>query len=167
MTTALHEAGFIMTDTDPDYVVVGETRSYSFDAITKAIRLIGKGARFIATNPDATGPSAEGPLPATGAITAMITQGHRQGSVRGRQAEPDDVPLGDEPDRRPLREHGDDRRPDGHRHRRRASRPACTPSWCSPASATRPRSSATRSGPDEILKGVYELVTSTPVESDL
>jgi NagD protein len=74
MTTALHEAGFIMTDTDPDYVVVGETRSYSFDAITKAIRLIGKGARFIATNPDATGPSAEGPLPATGAITAMITK---------------------------------------------------------------------------------------------
>ncbi|WP_374009343.1 HAD-IIA family hydrolase [Leifsonia sp. LS-T14] len=74
LTTALHEAGFIMTDTNPDYVVVGETRSYSFDAITKAIRLIGKGARFIATNPDATGPSAEGPLPATGAVTAMITK---------------------------------------------------------------------------------------------
>ena len=63
-----------MTDTNPDYVVVGETRSYSFDAITKAIRLIGKGARFISTNPDATGPSAEGPLPATGAVTAMITK---------------------------------------------------------------------------------------------
>ncbi|WP_041767883.1 HAD-IIA family hydrolase [Leifsonia xyli] len=74
LTTALHEAGFIMTETNPDYVVVGETRSYSFDAITKAIRLIGKGARFIATNPDATGPSAEGPLPATGAVTAMITK---------------------------------------------------------------------------------------------
>ena len=74
LTTALHEAGFIMTDTEPDYVVVGETRSYSFDAITKAIRLIGQGARFIATNPDATGPSAEGPLPATGAVTAMITK---------------------------------------------------------------------------------------------
>jgi NagD protein len=74
LTTALHEAGFIMTETNPDYVVVGETRSYSFDAITKAIRLIGKGARFIATNPDATGPSADGPLPATGAVTAMITK---------------------------------------------------------------------------------------------
>jgi NagD protein len=74
LTTALHEAGFIMTDTNPDYVVVGETRSYSFDAITKAIRLIGAGARFISTNPDATGPSAEGPLPATGAVTAMITK---------------------------------------------------------------------------------------------
>ena len=65
LTTALHEAGFIMTETAPDYVVVGETRNYSFEAITKAIRLIGGGARFIATNPDATGPSPEGPLPAT------------------------------------------------------------------------------------------------------
>jgi NagD protein len=72
--TAMHEAGFIMTETDPDYVVVGETRNYSFEAITKAIRLIGRGARFIVTNPDATGPSAEGPLPATGAIAALITK---------------------------------------------------------------------------------------------
>jgi NagD protein len=74
LTTALHEAGFIMTDSDPDYVVVGETRSYSFEAITRAIRLINGGARFIATNPDATGPSAEGPLPATGAVVALITK---------------------------------------------------------------------------------------------
>ncbi|MHB1234444.1 MAG: HAD-IIA family hydrolase [Microbacteriaceae bacterium] len=74
ITTALHEAGFVMTDVDPDYVVVGETRNYSFEAITKAIRLIGKGARFIATNPDATGPSADGPTPATGAVAALITK---------------------------------------------------------------------------------------------
>lgn len=74
LTTALHEAGFIMTETDPDYVVVGETRNYSFEAITKAIRLIGNGARFISTNPDATGPSTEGVLPATGAIAALITK---------------------------------------------------------------------------------------------
>ncbi len=74
ITTALHEAGFVMTDTDPDYVVVGETRNYSFEAITRAIRLIGNGARFIATNPDATGPSAEGPMPATGAVAALITK---------------------------------------------------------------------------------------------
>jgi NagD protein len=74
LTTALHETGFILTDTSPDYVVVGETRAYSFEAITKAIRLIIGGARFIATNPDATGPSADGPLPATGAIAALITK---------------------------------------------------------------------------------------------
>lgn len=48
-----------MTDIDPDYVVLRETRSYSFEAITKAIRLINAGARFIATNPDATRPSAK------------------------------------------------------------------------------------------------------------
>lgn len=59
LTTAIHEAGFIMTDIDPDYVVLRETRSYSFEAITKAIRLINAGARFIATNPDATRPSAK------------------------------------------------------------------------------------------------------------
>ena len=74
LTTALHEAGYILTDTAPDYVVIGETRNYSFEAITKAIRLIGAGSRFIVTNPDATGPSAEGPMPATGAVAALITK---------------------------------------------------------------------------------------------
>ncbi len=74
LTTALHEAGYTLTDIDPDFVVLGETRTYSFEAITKAIRLILGGARFIATNPDSTGPSAEGPLPATGSVAAMITK---------------------------------------------------------------------------------------------
>jgi NagD protein len=74
LTTALHEAGYILTDTDPDYVVLGETRTYSFEAITKAIRLVEAGARFIATNPDATGPSKEGSLPATGSVAALITR---------------------------------------------------------------------------------------------
>ena len=73
MTTAMHEAGFIMTDVNPDYVVLGETRTYSFEAITKAIRLINKGARVIATNPDVTTPSAEGDIPATGSVARLIT----------------------------------------------------------------------------------------------
>jgi NagD protein len=73
LTTALHEVGYTLTDRDPDYVVLGETRTYSFEAITRAIRLIRAGSRFIATNPDATGPSAEGVLPATGAVAALIT----------------------------------------------------------------------------------------------
>ncbi len=72
--TALHEAGLIMTDRNPDYVVVGETRTYSFESVTTAIRLIASGARFIATNPDATGPTDQGIVPATGAITALITK---------------------------------------------------------------------------------------------
>jgi NagD protein len=74
LTTALHEVGYILTDQDPDYVVLGETRTYSFESITQAIRLINKGARFIATNPDTTGPTPDGPLPATGAVAAMITK---------------------------------------------------------------------------------------------
>lgn len=74
LTTPLHELGYTLTDVEPDFVVLGETRTYSFTAITKAIRLILGGARFIATNPDVTGPSAEGPLPATGSVAAMITK---------------------------------------------------------------------------------------------
>lgn len=73
LTTALYTAGFTMTTTDPEYVVLGETRSYDFVTITRAIRLIEAGAKFIATNPDVTGPSAEGTLPATGSVAAMIT----------------------------------------------------------------------------------------------
>ncbi|HTW21328.1 MAG TPA: HAD-IIA family hydrolase [Mycobacteriales bacterium] len=74
LTTALHGIGYVLTETEPDYVVLGETRTYSFEAITRAIRLIRAGARFIATNPDATGPSAEGLLPATGSVAALITR---------------------------------------------------------------------------------------------
>jgi NagD protein len=74
LTTALHDIGYVLTDHDPDYVVLGETRTYSFEAMTKAVRLINAGARFIATNPDETGPSTEGPLPATGSVAALITR---------------------------------------------------------------------------------------------
>ncbi|MDO9353892.1 MAG: HAD-IIA family hydrolase [Solirubrobacteraceae bacterium] len=73
LTTALHEIGYTQTERDPDYVVLGETRTYSFERITTAIRLIEAGARFIATNPDATGPSPQGSLPATGSVAALIT----------------------------------------------------------------------------------------------
>ncbi len=74
LTTALHEVGYIQTDVDPDYVVLGESRTFSFETLTKAIRLINNGSRFIATNPDATGPSADGVLPATGSVAALITK---------------------------------------------------------------------------------------------
>jgi NagD protein len=74
LTTALHEVGYVLTDYPPDYVVLGETRTYSFEAITRAIRLINGGARFICTNPDVTGPSSEGALPAAGSVAAMISK---------------------------------------------------------------------------------------------
>jgi NagD protein len=74
LTTALHAVGYVLGDYRPDYVVLGETRTYSFEAITKAIRLIDGGARFICTNPDVTGPSNEGALPAAGSVAAMISK---------------------------------------------------------------------------------------------
>jgi NagD protein len=74
LTTPLHDIGYVLTERKPDYVVLGETRTYSFEAITRAIRLIEGGSRFIATNPDASGPSTEGSLPATGAVAALISR---------------------------------------------------------------------------------------------
>jgi NagD protein len=74
LTTALHAVGYTLVERDPDYVVLGETRTYSFERIAQAIRLIANGARFIATNPDATGPTPDGPLPATGSVAALISK---------------------------------------------------------------------------------------------
>jgi NagD protein len=74
LTTALHDVGYVLTDHRPDYVVLGETRTYSFEAITQAIRHINDGARFLATNPDPTGPSSEGALPACGSVAALISK---------------------------------------------------------------------------------------------
>jgi NagD protein len=74
LTTALHGAGYTLTERDPDYVVLGETRTYSFERIALAIRLVARGARFIATNPDPIGPTPDGPLPATGSVAALISR---------------------------------------------------------------------------------------------
>ena len=74
LTQALHDVGYVQTELNPDYVVLGETRNFNFENLTKAIRLINGGARFIATNPDPTGPSSEGVLPATGSVAALITK---------------------------------------------------------------------------------------------
>ncbi len=72
LTEALHEIGYVLTDHDPDYVVLGETVSYSYERITQAVRLIQAGARFIATNPDPSGPGIGGMVPACGAVAALI-----------------------------------------------------------------------------------------------
>ncbi len=72
LTEALHQVGYVLTDHQPDYVVLGETVSYSYARITQAVRLIERGARFIATNPDPSGPSEGGLEPACGAIAALI-----------------------------------------------------------------------------------------------
>jgi len=72
LSQALHEAGYVLTDRDPDYVVVGETTSLSYERLTQAVRFVSQGARFIATNPDPSGPGEGGLVPACGAITAFI-----------------------------------------------------------------------------------------------
>jgi NagD protein len=74
LTTALHQVGYTLSERSPDYVVLGETRTYSFERITHAIRLIVGGARFIATNPDNVGPTADGLVPATGSVAALISR---------------------------------------------------------------------------------------------
>jgi NagD protein len=72
LTSPIHEVGYVITDTAPDYVVLGETQSYNLEQITKAIRLVAEGAHFIATNPDPSGPGEGGIVPACGAMAALI-----------------------------------------------------------------------------------------------
>lgn len=72
LTQAIHEIDYVITDIAPDYVVLGETDAYNYENITKAIRLINAGARFIATNPDVTGPTESGVVPGCGAMAALI-----------------------------------------------------------------------------------------------
>jgi NagD protein len=72
LTSALHEIGYIFTEHHPDYFVLGETLNYNFDQISRAVRLVKDGARFIATNPDASGPTESGIVPACGAMAALI-----------------------------------------------------------------------------------------------
>lgn len=72
LLNALYEAGLTMNDVNPDYVVIGEAKSYNYETITKAIRLVMAGARLIGTNPDTTGPAEEGLVPACGSLLAPV-----------------------------------------------------------------------------------------------
>jgi len=72
LSKALYDKGIYMNDVNPDYVVVGETRSYNFEKIEKAIALINKGAKLIGANPDTIGPTEQGIMPATGALVAPM-----------------------------------------------------------------------------------------------
>lgn len=72
LINALYENGFMMNDVNPDYVIVGETRAYSFEKIEHAVHLVLKGAKLIGTNPDMTGPTEKGIVPATRALISPI-----------------------------------------------------------------------------------------------
>ena len=72
LINAMYNAGYTMNNVDPDYVIVGDTHSYSFDKIAHAVNLVLKGAKLIGTNPDITGPVEDGIIPATKALVAPI-----------------------------------------------------------------------------------------------
>jgi len=74
LTEALHQAGYVITANNPEYFVLGETTNYSYESITMAIRLVKGGARFIATNPDTSGPAEQGIVPACGALAKLIQE---------------------------------------------------------------------------------------------
>ena len=125
LTTALHDGGYTLTERDPDYVVLGETRTYSFERITqrdpadrprRALHRHEPGP----DRPDARGPAARDRL----GRRADQPRDRRRPVLRG-QAQPADDALRPQRDRRALRDDRDGRRPDGHRRRRRGSRPAC------------------------------------------
>jgi len=72
LAEAIHGIGYVITEHDPDYVVLGETHSYVLERITLGVRLVAAGAHFIATNPDPVGPTESGIVPACGAMVALI-----------------------------------------------------------------------------------------------
>lgn len=72
LAKAMYDEGIYMNDVNPDYVVLGETRTYSFEKIEKAISLVNKGAKLIGTNPDTIGITEQGIMPATGSLIAPV-----------------------------------------------------------------------------------------------
>lgn len=79
LVNALYEAGLSMNDYNPDYVVFGESRSFNYEKIERAVRLIQNGAKLIATNSDLTAPGEDGIIPACRALVSPIelTTGHQ------------------------------------------------------------------------------------------
>lgn len=78
LTNALYDAGIILNDVDPEYVVIGETENYNFDNICKATRLVNKGAKLIGTNSDITTPTEKGEMPACQALIAPVEYATRK-----------------------------------------------------------------------------------------
>jgi NagD protein len=69
---ALHKNGYAIVDDDPDYVVVGEGRTFNMEIVEAAVRMILRGSKLIATNIDPNCPTAHGLRPGCGAIVAML-----------------------------------------------------------------------------------------------
>src|SRR5205807_6009009 len=72
LLTALHQNGYAVVDHDPDYVVVGEGRTFNLELVEAAVRMILGGAKLIATNLDPNCPTQDGVRPGCGAMVAML-----------------------------------------------------------------------------------------------
>jgi NagD protein len=72
LLTALHENGYAIVDHDPEYVVVGEGRTFNLEMVEAAVRMIQRGAKLIATNLDPNCPTPNGLRPGCGAMVAML-----------------------------------------------------------------------------------------------
>ena len=72
LLTALHANGYAVVDHDPDYVVVGEGRTFNLELVEAAVRMILRGAKLIATNLDPNCPTQDGLRPGCGAMVAML-----------------------------------------------------------------------------------------------
>lgn len=72
LSNALYDAGISMNDVNPDYVIFGESRTYTYENILRAVKFIQAGAKLIGTNPDQTGPTEQGIVPSTGALISPI-----------------------------------------------------------------------------------------------
>ena len=119
LSAELYKIGYSITDMAPDYVVVGKTASFGFPMMRKAAQLIDDGAKFIGTNPDMVDPVEGGTEPAAGALLASIeaATGMKPYIIGKPQLADDDLREADA--RRAAGGLRDDRRSDGHRHRRR------------------------------------------------
>jgi NagD protein len=78
LSNALYDAGISMNDVNPDYVIVGESRNYTYENILRAVKFVQRGAKLIGTNPDQTGPTEQGMVPSTGALISPIEKASGQ-----------------------------------------------------------------------------------------
>ncbi len=120
LTSAIHDAGYIISEINPDYVVLGETYAYNYEMITRGIRLIELGARFIATNPDVSGPTRIGHSPWLRSDGIVDRKSDWEKAILCRQAKSFDDAHSPELSRCPFRGHCHGRRPDGYRYCRRS-----------------------------------------------
>lgn len=72
LMNALYDAEITMNDVNPDYVIIGETKNYNYESVIRAVKLVQNGAKLVGTNPDLTGPTEDGIIPACRAFVAPI-----------------------------------------------------------------------------------------------